>query len=276
MIVFTDVDGTLYDYQGVLPESAKTAVKKLKDNGHKVYMVTGRSKAENKEELWQMGFDGIICGNGSYIESDGEVIYHKCLRLEECKQIVDWCDERKIGFYEESNSGLYASKYFYSVAGKAIAQYKYGKDKNIEGKTENVDDAIHGLIRDGQLYREDVNKISFVLNSQDDYLEAVKRFPDLKVGTWGGKKEDAIFGDIGIQGADKAKAIAFLLDYLKQDVQNTLAIGDAESDIPMLEYCHIGVAVNSGGEGIKAMADYITDDVDKDGFYKAMEHFNLI
>ena len=44
----------------------------------------------------------------------------------------------------------------------------------------------------------------------------------------------------------------------------------------MLEYCHVGIAMGSGGEEIKAMADYVTDDVDKDGLYKAFVHFGLI
>ena len=44
----------------------------------------------------------------------------------------------------------------------------------------------------------------------------------------------------------------------------------------MLEYCAVGVAMNSGGSEIKAMADYITDDVDKDGLYNAFKHFGLI
>lgn len=40
----------------------------------------------------------------------------------------------------------------------------------------------------------------------------------------------------------------------------------------MLEYCNVGVAVNSGGDEIKAMADYVA----KDGIYKAFDHFGLI
>ena len=49
-----------------------------------------------------------------------------------------------------------------------------------------------------------------------------------------------------------------------------------DEHIPMLEYCNVGVAFNSGGDEIKAMADYVTDDVDKDGIYKAFVHFGLI
>ncbi|MEE3426101.1 MAG: DUF952 domain-containing protein, partial [Erysipelotrichaceae bacterium] len=54
-IIFTDVDGTLYDYNGNLPKSAVEAVQKMRANGHKVYLVTGRSKAENKKEIWDIG-----------------------------------------------------------------------------------------------------------------------------------------------------------------------------------------------------------------------------
>ena len=54
------------------------------------------------------------------------------------------------------------------------------------------------------LYREDVNKISFILNSYADVTAAAQCFPDLKISTWGGKGETALFGDIGIQDIDKA------------------------------------------------------------------------
>ena len=44
----------------------------------------------------------------------------------------------------------------------------------------------------------------------------------------------------------------------------------------MLEYCEVGVAVASGGTGIKKIADYVTDAVDDDGIYNAFRHFGLI
>lgn len=278
MIIFTDIDGTLYDFDLQMPDSAKEAIRKLKANGHQAYMVTGRSKAENSQELWDLDFDGIICGNGSYIESHGKVVYHEHLSYDQCRRIVDWCERKGLGFYEESNNGLFASETFYEKDGvEAIVRYKKAKGATSE-ELENIDleDVIHGLKRGEELYRDDVNKISFVLHSYDDYLEAKKEFADLTVSTWGGKGEAPIFGDAGIPDADKAKAIGMLLEYLGEDVKNTIAIGDAKVDIPMLEYCNIGVAMGSGGDEIKAMADYVTDDVDRDGFYKAFEHFGLI
>ena len=76
-IIFLDVDGTLVNYENYIPESAVKAIRKARKNGHKVYICTGRSKAEVYPELWEIGLDGMIGGNGSYVEHAGEIVFHK-------------------------------------------------------------------------------------------------------------------------------------------------------------------------------------------------------
>ena len=66
--IFLDVDGTLINYDAKLPDSAVEAIKKAQANGHKVLPLTGRSKAEMYDYILDIGFDGYIGGNGSYIE----------------------------------------------------------------------------------------------------------------------------------------------------------------------------------------------------------------
>jgi len=43
--------------------------------------------------------------------------------------------------------------------------------------------------------------------------------------------------------------------------------------IGMLKYAGIGVALGNAGEDVKAAADYVTADIDDDGVWKALEHF---
>jgi hypothetical protein len=59
-ILFIDVDGTLVDYENKLPESAVRAIRAARANGHRVYVCTGRSKAEMYPYLWEIGLDGMI------------------------------------------------------------------------------------------------------------------------------------------------------------------------------------------------------------------------
>lgn len=274
-IIFIDVDGTLVDYENRLPESAVLAIRKARENGHKVYISTGRSKAEIYDYIWDIGLDGMIGGNGSYVEDQGQVIMHRLISLEQCKRIVDWLHKKGLEFYLESNNGLFASECFETDCEGTIQEYSRRKGKE-HAEMIKVRDAFPEMIFGGELYRDDLNKVSYKLNTYQDFLDTKEQFPDLQNGTWGGAGETALFGDLGVKDITKASAIECLLKHLGAKREDTIAFGDAKIDIPMLEYCQIGVAMGSGGEEIKAMADYVTDDVDKDGLYKAFVHFGLI
>ena len=274
-IIFLDVDGTLVNYSTELPESAVKAVRQARANGHKVYICTGRSKAEVYDYVWNVGFDGMIGGDGSYVEHNNEVVMHQLITADQCRRIVDWCHSRNIEFFLESNNGLFASENFEEKGNPVIKVYcaRKGKD-NADQMT--VRDVFPEMIYGGELYRDDLNKVSFILNSYQDHLDSIEEFPDLKPGTWGGAGEIALFGDLGVKDIDKGHAIDVLLQHLGADIKDTYAFGDAKVDIPMLEKCAVGVAVASGGDEIKAMADYVTDAVDDDGIYNAFKHFGLI
>ena len=274
-IIFLDVDGTLVDYKGRLPESAVTAVRLARQQGHKIYICTGRSRAEVYPEIWDIGLDGMIGGNGNYVEDHGQVIMHRCFSLKECRGIVDWLHERKLEFYLECNAGLFGSENFETAGEPVIRRYSQRKGKE-ESDRMTVRDAFPEMIFGADLYRDDVNKISFILDSYEDYTEAAAAFPDLKDGTWGGAGETALFGDLALKEIDKVYAMDVLLEHLDASVEETIAFGDAKVDIPMLEHSSVGVVMGNGGEEIRAMADYVTDDVEYDGLWKAFSHLGLI
>lgn len=274
-ILLVDIDGTLVDYENRLPASAVEAVRRARANGHRVYLCSGRSKAENKQEIWDMGIDGYIGGNGSYVESDGTVVMHQLITADQCRRIVDWLNARGLEFYLESNNGLFASPTFKDVAVQVMAEYSRRKGREMSGDLD-YRQAFPGMIWEGKLYRSDLNKISYVLHSYQDHLDARAAFPEMQHGTWGGAGETALFGDMGVKDITKAHAVETLLAHLGAEKADTIAFGDAKVDIPMFEACALGVAMGSGGEEIKAAADYVTTDVDKDGLYNAFVHLGLI
>ena len=274
-ILLIDIDGTLVDYENRLPASAVEAVRRARANGHRVYLCSGRSKAENKQEIWDIGIDGYIGGNGSYVESDGAVVMHQLITADQCRRIVDWLNARGLEFYLESNNGLFASPTFKDVAVQVMAEYSRRKGREMSGDLD-YRQAFPGMIWEGELYRSDLNKISYVLHRYQDHLDARAAFPEMQHGTWGGAGETALFGDMGVKNITKAHAVETLLAYLGAQKADTIAFGDAKVDIPMFEACALGVAMGSGGEEIKAAADYVTTDVDKDGLYNAFVHLGLI
>ena len=276
-IVFLDVDGTLINYEAKLPASAAKAVDQARANGHKVYICTGCSKAEiEQRNLCEL--DGMIGGNGAYVEDNGKVVMHQGLSREDVKHIVDWCNERHLGFYLEANSGMYCNDYMLEQGPETMVKYAQGKGADLSKAKESAYQFINSFIhlQGEDLYRDDVNKISFILSSYQDHLDSKTEFPDLVANTWGGKGEMALYGDLGPTGITKKHAIEVLLDYLGESRENTISFGDAKIDLSMFELCAYNVAMGNGGPEIKEAADYITDDVDNDGLYKAFQYLKLI
>ncbi len=276
-IVFLDVDGTLINYQTQCPTSAKEAVKRARENGHKVYICTGCSKAEIDQRDLPL-LDGMIGDNGAYVEDDNQVIMHESLSKEETKQIASWCRQRRLGFYLEANAGIFYDDNFLKQGHDVMVQYVLGKGADQGSADLKADEFIDQMIHlpYDQMDRDDVNKISFVLSDYQDHLDSRKAFPSLIANTWGGKGEHALFGDLGPAGITKKHAIEVLLDHLEADQKDTISFGDAKIDLSMFELCNFNVAMGNGGAEIKAAADYITDDVDNDGLYKAFEYLDLI
>ncbi len=268
-ILFIDVDGTLCSpLYNKPPVSAVEAIRKARENGHLAYICTGRSKAEIYEDIWAIGLDGMIGGNGCYVEDHGKTIMHQKLTAEECRDVVDWCRERDMEFYLECNSGLYPSEKYKERSFEAYRK-KFGKEPQYGEFFERM---IYGA----SPYRDDVNKISFRLNSWEDYLAAKEKFTSLHVGCWGGDAPNCSHGDVSPKGVNKANAIHFLLDYLKADKEDTIAFGDEAVDVPMFELCGYSIAMGSGNQSAKDAADYITTGTDEDGLKNAFIHLGLI
>ena len=67
-----------------------------------------------------------------------------------------------------------------------------------------------------------------------------------------------------------------MCDLLNISLDQCMAFGDAGNDIEMLQMCGIGVCMGNGKEMAKKAADYITTDIDDDGIYNALKHFDII
>ena len=105
-IIFLDIDGTVMDFNGELPESARTALCRVKAEGHRLVLCTGRIKAQIYRELLEMNFDGIIASAGAYIECGGREIYRHVAAPGQLARLVDYFEETGTTYMLQTKQGV--------------------------------------------------------------------------------------------------------------------------------------------------------------------------
>ena len=97
MLLFFDIDGTLWDYKNWIPDTTKEGIRRAKENGHKCFINSGRARSFiSNKELLGLGFDGIVSAGGCMIEKDGEIIFNRLIDSEDAIRTVETV--RKYGF----------------------------------------------------------------------------------------------------------------------------------------------------------------------------------
>jgi len=82
--------------------------------------------------------------------------------------------------------------------------------------------------------------------------------------------------EICVKDIDKANAMTRVLKHFGGACENVIAIGDSDNDRKMLQVAQIGVAMGNSVPGLKKVADYITDDVTKNGIWNFFEKIGML
>ena len=98
--VFFDIDGTIRSFKTkTIPENTANTLKKLKEQGIKIFIATGRAPFHTTflNDLLDFKFDGYITINGQYCYlENGEVLNDKILSQEDIKNVLPYFKENKI------------------------------------------------------------------------------------------------------------------------------------------------------------------------------------
>lgn len=262
--IFVDIDGTLIDRQGNIPESACEAIRNARSEGNKVFIATGRSRCEIFDSHLAPGFDGIVGASGGYIEIGGKVIESVSMTKEESERIIKILEENNIKFSVETNATVYNNEPTQNFLKKVFINM--GRDiktdpfYNMMTRTESFDNI------------KDVNKIIYYdTNIKIDVMRNIigERY---NIVPYSIKAFGENGGEINIKGVTKAAGIKRVLEHFGGRREDTAAIGDSENDIEMLKFVHTGVAMGNGSRSIIDCADFVTDDISNDGLAKAIQY----
>jgi len=254
-IAFLDFDETLYSHtKNCIPESAAYAVNKMRENGIKVFLCSGRAYCEMANfDLTSITIDGMIGNNGqSAYDADGNIIFSHPISGRLKQIILDKFNEKKVPIFLNTDDKL-----FLNYVDDIVVKTQIDINSPIPQVKEYEDENIYMCS-------------AFYTNKKDwDELFALKDIANITY--W---HDGAV--DIVPNTASKAKGIEEILNIYGIDKSETICFGDSENDIEMFKYCNISVAVGNASKEVKDAANYISDDIDQDGIYNACKYFNLI
>ncbi len=269
-VLFFDIDGTLVNFAGVMPESTKDALRRARKNGHKVILCTGRSKCQIHEWLKEFGVDGMICAAGAYVEYRGKVISHHVVESAALAKVIDFLEKENIVY------GIQCTEYSVCTTSGIRTMLKMFKER-FHMEEEQIQ-TLFGETKfdDNPRMRTDVDKMIYY-DSPIGIAQVRKILaPEFDVTLSSFEKPDETSGEITQAGITKSYGMKQILGHLSMNSVDAIAFGDGPNDLDMLEYAGIGVAMGNAGESVKKAANMVTEHVDRDGVYLAMEKLGLL
>ena len=276
-LVFFDVDGTIWDWKRVVPDSAREAVRRMRENGHMAFICSGRAKGNLRAPwLLDIGFDGMVAACGAYVELEGEILYNRIIEQPQVKKTVDVLNRCKMPFVLEGPQKHWVSNWGFDRDDYVANLYELLKDDavTIGGYTEGIE--INKFSAD-ILGMTDYREIRATL---DDYFDFIEHgvTPDLLLASEHKGKPLEILGVIEAvpKGLSKGVGLKLVCEKLGIAPEDTIAVGDSVNDLEMFETSGTAIAMGNATEAAKQAADWITTDIHEDGVLNAMRHFGLI
>ena len=270
-LITIDLDGTTIGKKSndninyEVPKINIDAIKKLKDLGHHIAIVTGRPWRSTKEIYELLQIDTIVVNhNGSLIhrpKDDGFVDVKTAINRIMINEILR---DEFISSVSETAMIDFADKTW--VTNKTDTNFL----SQFHVKASNLGE-IHEFNPKETLLTKDPFSVSIKINKKlvepSDVLIYLRR----KYGNalafryWYNDELDLIFLEINPLGASKGSALKIIANYYNLPISNTIAFGDGLNDFQMIQEANFGIAMKNGHEIIKEIAKDITDKTNEDG-----------
>jgi Cof subfamily protein (haloacid dehalogenase superfamily) len=260
-LIAVDLDGTLLTSHGRVDPEGALALRRAEAQGATVVVASARAMASASRLAAEIGVHcPVVASDGAQIleRPGGPVLAEHSIPLDVGRALAEYTDENDWWISTAVGEKLY-SRVPIPEAAEPITE-RIGVARNIDAVHAPLArilvfdrQAIHGLARRVESRHADVCRTQL-------YYDAA-----------GMSKALAVLS----RSADKGTAVAWLAGRLGVPRERVMAIGDNASDVYMLEYARVGVAVANANEHAKVGADVIGPSNDDHGVAWAVEHYVL-
>ncbi len=266
-LLVLDIDGTLLDKNGVISAEDRNALAKVRDLGLPVSLSTGRVAqaclgiiSQLSLDSYHMFSDGALVSNPNH----GKEIYVQPIDKMVVKQAVEFAHLNGI------NLEFYSANHYFVERETWASDFR----RDFYHTPPTVVD-ISKLWQ-----RERIIKGVLTLLSAEEKARAeifYLQFKDSLSFSW--TKTPAYpevdFINVLTPDVSKGKALEALASFLGIPLTEVMAVGDGTNDIPLLSSAGLAIAMGDAPDEVKAVADYVTLDVDHSGLAAAVNKFLL-
>lgn len=266
-IFFTDLDGTLLNDQKEISPGNQAAIDEALSQGHIIVIATGRPLASARIQARRLGLtrEGcyVITFNGAQIYDifHENTIYGKGIPLSLVAPVFHAAAQQHIHI-QTYNDNCILSEY------ETAELKEYAR---INGLPYQIVPDIRASLSEPpyKFIAIDFQSHQKLLQFQQQTLSRYHTSLDSFFSN------DA-FLEIVPTGISKGFAVKWMCDYLELPMEASVAAGDAQNDIPMLEAAHVGAVMCNAFPGIAEHGSYVTQaDNNHDGVAEIIHRFIL-
>ncbi|MDX6476588.1 MAG: hypothetical protein QOH95_2099 [Gaiellaceae bacterium] len=257
-VVATDFDRTLVWEDGTLRPRTLQALHDARDAGLHVIVVTGRMVQSVRRflEPAELG-EPVICYQGAVVaDAEGNWLRHEPIPLELAKEALAALKREGYDPNVYVDDGLYVSDL--TRAARDYADFQHLQIHEVGDTLDWLDAPPTKLVCVGEPDALDGVE-SRMKQAFDERLYISKSLP--------------YFLEFAQAGVTKGAGLDFLSEHMGFTREQTVAFGDGENDVELVEWPAYGVAVENAHDRVKAVANWICPPASEEGVAQVIEAF---
>ena len=269
-LIALDLDGTLLTTDKRITARTRAAIEECEKRGIEIVPATGRAMRAVPAEILEL--PGVRYG----IFTNGASVWDIREEKSIAAQYIDWQTALKaIEILER-----YPMLYDLYIEGRGICEAQFLERLEEFGvPPENCRiirssrQPVPNLIAYLKEFHPPVQKINLIFREKAVKAEVRRELSQIDALSVTSSLPWNL--EVNAQGATKGGGLERLRAHLNISREETMAFGDGENDLPMLQAAGLGIAMENGADFLKKQADIITLTNDRDGVAAAIEQYSL-
>jgi Cof subfamily protein (haloacid dehalogenase superfamily) len=258
-VLASDFDRTLVGEDAVLRPRTRAALEAARDAGIRVVVVTGRMFRSIRPYLLEAGLhDPVICYQGAVVADpvSGEWLRHEPIPLELAREAIELVEAEGHALNCYVDDDLIVDEI--TPDARAYADFQNLPITEVGPLLDWLDRPPTKLVVVGD---------PVVLDGFE--VRAKEHFGDRMYIS----KSLPYFLEFASPRVHKADGLAFLAEHLGFAAADTIAFGDGENDVELVEWAGFGIAVGNAHRRVLDAADWTCPSVDEEGVAQVVEAF---